>query len=59
MTAMLKGALYIPSYPQDIFSVKAATVNGAEVNFLHGCNQLIHKNGTKFAIKQYDGLFKH
>ena len=28
---VLKDALFIPSYPQDIFSVKAATSNGAEL----------------------------
>lgn len=29
----LKQALYIPSFPQNSFSVKAATANGAEVRF--------------------------
>ena len=27
----LKGALFVPSYPQDIFSVKSATANGAAI----------------------------
>ena len=31
--AVLKDALLIPSYPQDIFTVKPATSNGAEVQF--------------------------
>ena len=31
--AVLKDALLIPTYPQSIFSVKAATLNGAEVKF--------------------------
>lgn len=52
VTAMLKDALYIPSYPQDIFSVKAATANGASVNFRQGCNQLIHQRGNIFDIKE-------
>ena len=30
---VLKDALLIPSYPQDISSVKAATSNGAELKF--------------------------
>ena len=34
--AVLKNPLLIPSYPQDIFSVKAATSNGAELNFRQG-----------------------
>lgn len=32
----LKQALYIPSFPQNIFSVKAATANSAEVRFKDG-----------------------
>ncbi|KAJ8353867.1 hypothetical protein SKAU_G00214340 [Synaphobranchus kaupii] len=32
----LRQALYIPSYPQDIFSVKAATASGATVIFKEG-----------------------
>lgn len=55
--ATLSSALYIPSYPQDIFSVKAATTNGASINFQHGRNELIHKNGTKFNIQEYNRLY--
>ncbi|KAK6316125.1 hypothetical protein J4Q44_G00136490 [Coregonus suidteri] len=51
----LTKALYVPSFPQDIFSVKAATANGASVNFRQGCNKLIHKNGTTFDIE--DGRY--
>ena len=57
VTATLKDALYIPSYPQDIYSVKAATANGASVNFRQGCNQLIHQRGKIFDIKEYDRLY--
>ena len=39
----LKGALFIPSYPQDIFSVKSATVNGATITFKKNKNELIRK----------------
>ena len=31
--AELENALYIPSYPQNIFSVQAATLRGSSVNF--------------------------
>lgn len=55
--ATLEGALYIPSYPQDIFSVQAATAKGASVTFKKGCNQLIHKNGTRFKISEYERLY--
>ncbi|TWW67383.1 hypothetical protein D4764_02G0004240 [Takifugu flavidus] len=50
--ATLKKALYVPTYPQDIFSVKAATTNGASVNFREGHSELIHKSGTRFDIKE-------
>ncbi len=36
----LRQALYIPSYPQDIFSVKAATASGATVIFKRGTDAL-------------------
>ncbi|TWW54052.1 hypothetical protein D4764_0263800 [Takifugu flavidus] len=52
MKATLKKALYVPTYPQDIFSVKAATTNGASVNFREGHSELIHKSGTRFDIKE-------
>ncbi|KAK6305403.1 hypothetical protein J4Q44_G00241830 [Coregonus suidteri] len=44
----LTKALYVPSFPQDIFSVKAATANGASVNF---------RQGTTFDIEEYDRLY--
>ena len=43
----LRGALYIPTYPQDIFSVKAATSSGATVTFSEKKNVLLHRDGTK------------
>ncbi|PIK56502.1 hypothetical protein BSL78_06571 [Apostichopus japonicus] len=54
---MLEAALYIPSYPQDMFSVKAATNNGATVTFKQGCNILTHKDGTTFNIKEQGRLY--
>ncbi|KAI4888112.1 hypothetical protein NFI96_008428, partial [Prochilodus magdalenae] len=41
----LKQALYIPSFPQNIFSVKAATGNGAEVRFKDGDDWLVNRDG--------------
>lgn len=55
--ATLKKALYVPTYPQDIFSVKAAKSNGASVNFREGHSELIHKSGTRFDIKEYNRLY--
>ena len=54
--AILKGALYIPSYPHDIFSVKAATKNGAEITLRHGDNKMV-KEGATFTITEYNRLF--
>ena len=54
---VLKDTLFIPSYPQDIFSVKAATSNGAELNFQRGNNELVHKDGTTFAIEEHGQLY--
>ena len=53
----LEGALYVPSFPQDIFSVNAATSKGATVIFKKGQNKLIHQSGTTFNIKVHDRLF--
>lgn len=50
LKTMLKQALYSPSDPQDIFSVKAATGSGATVIFKKGEDVLIHKDGTEFHI---------
>ncbi|KAI2647409.1 Copia protein [Labeo rohita] len=54
---MLMEALYVPSFSQDIVSVKAAIALGATVIFKEGQNRLIHKNGTTFDIRMYDRLF--
>ena len=53
----LMNALYIPSYPQDIFSVQAATEKGASVVFHPESAELISKSGTKFHIKKYGKLY--
>ena len=53
----LKGALFIPSYPQDIFSVMSASPNGAAITFKKNKKELIHKNGTKFNIFVHNRLY--
>ena len=55
--ALLKGALLIPSYPQDIFSVKAAICNGAEIKFSQEQSELVYKDGTKLIIEEHERLY--
>lgn len=49
-TVTLKNALYIPSYPQELFSVKSATAHGAKVFFDEGKDVLESTDGTRFEI---------
>ncbi|XP_076741663.1 uncharacterized protein LOC143419316 [Maylandia zebra] len=56
-TITLRDALFIPSYPQSIFSVKAATNYGAQVIFKKGQNELVNKDGTVFPIEEYNRLY--
>src|SRR6218665_843497 len=53
----LENALYIPSYQQDIFSVQAATENGAIVNFSPHSAELVAPNGTIFDIRKSGKLY--
>ncbi|XP_070404427.1 uncharacterized protein [Nothobranchius furzeri] len=55
--AVLKHALDIPSYPQDIFSVKTATSNGATVFFKQGEDVLKCADGTRFPIIEHNRLY--
>ena len=57
VTASLNNALYIPSYPQDIFSVQAATEKGASVVLHPMSAELISKDGTKFDIEKHGKLY--
>ena len=57
VSVSLKNTLYIPSYPQDIFSVQAATGRSASVVFHSDSAELISKGGTKFNIKKYGKLY--
>ena len=55
--ATLQNALFIPSYPQDIFSVQAATERGASVTFQPDSAELTYKDGTKFVIEKHGRLY--
>jgi hypothetical protein len=55
--AVLKNALYIPSYPQDIFSVKAATSDGAELRFGQNSGELILQDGNIIKIEEHGRLY--
>ena len=48
--ATLTNALYVPSYPQNIFSVQAATSRGASVTFQPDHAELVNHDGTKFTV---------
>ena len=53
----LKDALFIPSFQNDIFSVKAATKRGAQFYFGKDCGSLKADDGTSFPIKCKRGLY--
>ena len=54
---ILTNVLYVPSYPQDIFSVQAATDKGASVVFKPKYAELIHKSGAKITINKHGRLY--
>lgn len=53
LSATLKEALYVPSYPQDIFSVKATTSSGAMVIFKEGEDALSFTDDYSSAVFVY------
>ena len=53
----LDDTLYIPSFPQDIFSIRAATKKGSTVTFGPESSELITKDGTRFPIKEEGNLY--
>lgn len=57
LTATLKQALYIPSYSQVIFSVRAATSSKAIVIFKDGEDDLQCKDGTHFPIYKHNTIY--
>ena len=54
---ILKGALYVPSFPQSIFSVHAATCKGVSVFFKPDVAQLAYNDGTVFDIQKHGKLY--
>lgn len=57
VNAELQNALYVPSYPQDIFSVQAATEKGSTVVFRPDSAELTTPDGTKFDIEKRGRLY--
>ena len=55
--AILKNALYIPSFPHNIFSVKSATQKGAQVCFQGNFGTLQAEDGTNFPVNTKNGLY--
>ena len=53
----LQNALFAPSYKQNIFSVQAATENGAKIDFSSKGASLTTKDGTKFDIRKNERLY--
>ena len=53
----LRNALFIPSNPQHIISVQAATERGASVTFQPESAKLTYKDGTKFVIEKHGRLY--
>ena len=52
----LEGALYIPSYRQNIFFVQSAINKGSAINLTPNSAELSAPDGTKFAIKKHGKL---
>ena len=49
--------LYAPSYPQNIFSVRAAAEKGASVMLNANDGVLIHNDGVRFPIHTFGRLY--
>ena len=57
VSAKLDNVLYVPSFPQCIFSAQASKKKGAKVNFDDDRAELISTDGTKFPIEQHGRLY--
>ena len=57
VNAELENALFVPTYPQNIFSVQAATEKGATVVFRPNSAELVTCDGTKFDIEKRGRLY--
>lgn len=55
--AELQDALYISSYPHNIFSVARATNGGATITFQKGDSHMVTKDGSRFDISESRNLF--
>ena len=55
--AQLRQALYMPSYPQDIFSVTRAANGGATITFKKESSHMITKDGSRFDIHESGKLY--
>jgi len=54
---VLQNSLYVPSYPQNIFSVRAAAENGVTVVLSKDDSKLLAPDGTTFKIVQHGRMF--
>lgn len=57
VTITLRKALFIPTYPQNILSLNAATADGAKVVFKEGQNILMNRDGVIFPMEEHDRLY--
>ena len=55
--AQLQDALYMPTYPHDIFSVARGTNGGATVTFKKGDSHMITKSNHRFDFHESGNLF--
>ena len=55
--ALLHNCLYIPSFPENIFSIKAATKSGASIIFTPECSELVTQDGVVFEIHNQGKLY--
>lgn len=53
----LRDALYMTSYPYDIFSVSRATNGGATITFKRGDSHMVTKDGSRFDIHENGNLY--
>lgn len=56
-TAQLREALYMPSYPHNIFSVARAINGGATITFGKEDSRMVTKDGSRFDIYESGNLF--
>jgi len=57
VTAALKDALYVPLFPQSIFSVQADTAKGVSVIVEPENAKLVYEDGTVFEIQKHGKLY--